>query len=71
MKMRVKYVINGSWRYVLQSKKWLFWKTIATFSTLENVEEFLNKLKKVDEFNKSLNESGIKITIPLRIINKI
>ena len=68
MKMRVKYVINGSWRYVLQTKNWLFWKTIAKFSTLENVEEFLNKLKKVDEFNESLNKSGIKIKIPVRVI---
>lgn len=61
MKMRVKYTLKGSWRYVLQSKKWIFWKTIAKFSTLENVEEFINKLKKVDDFNESLNKSGQKV----------
>ena len=70
MKMRVKYDINGTMRYVLQTKNWLFWKTIAKFSTLENVEEFLKKLKKVDDFNESLNESGIKFKIPVRVIYK-
>jgi hypothetical protein len=63
MKMRVKYVkIKGKgWYYVLQVKKWLFWKTIATFSTLENAEDFVNTLKKVDDFNESLNYSGQKV----------
>lgn len=61
MKLRVKYALNGSWRYVLQTKKWIFWKTIATFSPLENVEEFVKKLKKVDDFNESLNKSGQKV----------
>jgi hypothetical protein len=61
MKMRVKYALKGSWRYELQTKKWLFWKTIATFSTLENAEDFVNTLKKVDDFNESLNNSGQKV----------
>lgn len=61
MKMRVKYAQKGSWRYELQTKNWLFWKTIAKFSTLENVEEFIKKLKKVDEFNETLNNSGQKV----------
>lgn len=61
MKLRVKYALKGSWRYVLQIKKWIFWKTIATFPTLENVEEFVKNLKKVDDFNESLNKSGQKV----------
>lgn len=62
MKIRVKYVKqNGSWRYALQVKKWLFWKTIETFGFLDNVKDFLNILKKVDDFNESLNNSGQKV----------
>lgn len=59
MEKRIKYVkINGKgWYYVLQVKKWLFWKTINKFVKLEDVDEFLNKLKKVDDFNnKSLSK---------------
>ena len=42
---------------MLQVKKWLFWKTINKFVKLEDVDEFLNKLKKVDDFNnKSLSK---------------
>jgi hypothetical protein len=62
MKIRVKYVKqNDSWHYELQGKKWLFWKTINKFVKLEDVDEFLNKLKKVDDFNESLNNSGQKV----------
>lgn len=58
MEKRIKYVkINGVWYYVLQVKKWIFWKTINKFVKLEDAEEFLNKLKKVDDFNnKSFNK---------------
>lgn len=61
MKMRVKYDRKNSWHYKLQTKKWIFWKTIETFPTLEFVEEFVNKLKKVDDFNESLNKSEQKV----------
>lgn len=62
MKIRVKYVKqNDSWRYALQVKKWLFWKTIETFGFLDNAKDFLNILKKVDDFNETLNNSGQKV----------
>ncbi len=71
MKMRVKYTLNGSWHYVLQTKKWIFWKTIAKFPTLENVEEFIKKLKKLDDFNESLNKSEQKvIKLSARLISE-
>lgn len=69
--MRVKYIRYGvDWCYALQVKKLIFWKTIATFSTLENLEEFVKRLKRVDDFNrifgfdsKPLNEN--------RLLNKL
>ena len=52
--MRVKYVRHGAdWFYDLQIKRWIFWKTVERFVTLKRVEEFLDTLKEVDEFNRS------------------
>lgn len=60
MKMRVKYVRHGAdWRYELQVKKWLFWKTVDRFVTLKRVEEFLDTLKEVDEFNKRFDSNPL------------
>ena len=78
MKMRVKYVkISGVWSYVLQVKKLIFWKTIKRFMTLKQVEEFLNTLEKVDDFNRRFGfESkplSAKISIgidQIRLLNK-
>lgn len=56
MKIRIKYVKkNSGWRYAIQVKKWIFWKTIETYTTWLGVNEFLNTLKKIDDFNKELN----------------
>lgn len=68
MRMRIKYVKqNDSWRYALQIKKWLFWKTIETFGYLDNVNDFLNTLKKVDDFNsKSLSKLDVKVMTRLK-----
>jgi hypothetical protein len=68
MRMRIKYVKqNDSWRYALQIKKWLFWKTIETFVYLDNVNDFLNTLKKVDDFNsKSLSKLDVKVMTRLK-----
>jgi hypothetical protein len=60
MKIRVKYIkIGADWRYALQFKKWIFWKTIETFLYLDNVKEFLDKLKKVEEFNKRFDSNSL------------
>ena len=61
MKTRIKYIKTpkNGWLYAIQVKKWLFWKTIETYATIEGAERFLNILKEVDEFNcktKSLNK---------------
>lgn len=56
MKIRIKYIKKDSgWYYAIQVKKWIFWKTIETYATLEGASGFLNILKKIDDFNKKLN----------------
>ena len=60
METRIKYIKkNNAWYYAVQVKKWMFWKTLKLCSTWLEVEEFLNKMEKVDEFNsktKTLNK---------------
>lgn len=60
MERRIKYVYkkkNNSWYYVVQVKRWLFWKTIYTDSIFTNVQKFIDTLDQIDEFNtKSLNK---------------
>ena len=61
METRIKYIktMRNGWCYAIQVKKWIFWKTIETYTTFEGAERFLNILKDIDEFNdkaKSLNK---------------
>jgi hypothetical protein len=61
METRIKYIktTRHGWCYAIQVKKWIFWKTIEIYTTLEGAERFLNILKDIDEFNnktKSLNK---------------
>lgn len=57
---RIKYIKkNNGWYYVVQFKKWLFWKTIYTDSIFANVEKFIDTLAQIDDFNnktKTLNK---------------
>ena len=60
MKTRIKYIEkNYSWYYAVQTKKLLFWKTLKLCVTWLDVENFLNELEKIDDFNskaKTLNK---------------
>lgn len=61
MKIRIKYIKTNKngWCYAIQVKKWIFWKTIETYTSFEGAEGFLNTLKSIDDFNsktKSLNK---------------
>lgn len=61
METRIKYIktTKNGWCYAIQVKKWIFWKTIETYTTFEGAERFLNILKDIDSFNgktKSLNK---------------
>lgn len=61
METRIKYIKTNKngWCYAIQVKKWIFWKTIETYTTFEGAERFFNILKDVDNFNvkaKSLNK---------------
>ena len=61
METRIKYIKTNKhgWCYAIQVKKWIFWKTIETYTTFEGAERFLNRLEEVDDFNdktKSLNK---------------
>lgn len=61
METRIKYIKKekNGWCYAIQIKKWIFWKTIETYTTFEGAERFLNILKDIDEFNgktKPLNK---------------
>lgn len=61
METRIKYINkNGAdGYYVVQIKKWIFWKTIYTDVIFANVEKFIDTLAQIDEFNnkaKSLKE---------------
>jgi hypothetical protein len=52
METRIKYIKkNNSWYYAVQAKKWIFWKTLKLCITWLEVQEFLNEMEKVDEFN--------------------
>ena len=60
METRIKYINkNNAWYYAVQIKKWLFWKTIYTDTIFANVENFIDVLNQLDDFNnktKSLNK---------------
>lgn len=61
METRIKYIKNNNTEghYVVQVKKWLFWKTIYTNTIFANVENFIDTLAQIDELNsksKSLNK---------------
>lgn len=61
MKTRIKYIKTdkNGWLYAVQVKKWIFWKTLETYASIEGADRFLNTLKEIDDFNnkiKSLNK---------------
>ncbi len=62
METRIKYIKQntaGEGYYAVQVKKWLFWKTIYTNIVFANVENFIDTLAQIDEFNnrtKSYNK---------------
>lgn len=61
METRIKYIKKNPSEgyYVVQVKKWLFWKTIYTDAIFANITKFVNTLAQIDEFNnktKSYNE---------------
>jgi hypothetical protein len=60
METRIKYIKRkNSWYYAVQVKRWIFWKTLKLCFTWVEVENFLNTLKEIEEFNsktKSLNK---------------
>jgi hypothetical protein len=60
MKTRVKYIKKNSTEgyYVVQVKRWLFWKTIYTDTVFTNVEKFIDTLVKIDEFNNKAKSSS-------------
>lgn len=53
METRIKYIKkNGTdGHYVVQVKKWIFWKTIYTDAIFANIEKFIDTLAQIDEFN--------------------
>ena len=57
METRIKYIKKdkNGYCYAIQIKKWIFWKTIESYSTFEGAERFLNILKDIDEFNNKIN----------------
>lgn len=60
METRIKYIktTRNGWCYAIQVKKWIFWKTIETYTTFEGAERFLNTLKEIDEFNGKTKSSN-------------
>lgn len=57
METRVKYIKkNNSWYYAVQTKKWIFWKTLKLCSTWLDVEKFFDFLAKVEEYNDKNSE---------------
>lgn len=61
MKTRIKYIKKNTTEgyYVVQIKKWIFWKTIYSDTVFANVEKFIDTLGQIDEFNskaKTLKE---------------
>lgn len=63
METRIKYIktTRNGWCYAIQVKKWLFWKTIETYTTFEGAERFLNTLKEIDDFNSKKPKSANKV----------
>lgn len=53
METRIKYIKKNSTEgyYVVQVKKWIFWKTIYTDAIFANIEKFIDTLAQIDEFN--------------------
>ena len=60
METRIKYIktTNSGWVYVVQVKKWLFWKTIESYASFEGAERFLNTLKEISDFNSKAKSSN-------------
>lgn len=62
METRIKYTKKntaGEGYYIVQIKKWIFWKTVYADAIFANVEKFIDTLAQIDEFNnktKSLNK---------------
>lgn len=55
METRIKYIKkNNGWYYVVQVKKWIFWKTIYTDALFANIEKFIDTLTKIDDFNDKI-----------------
>lgn len=57
METRIKYIKKNATEgyYAVQIKQWLFWKTIYTNTIFANVENFIDTLSKIDEFNNKTN----------------
>ena len=57
METRIKYIKKNMYEgyYAVQVKKLIFWKTIYTDAIFANVEKFIDKLAKIDEFNSKIN----------------
>ena len=60
METRIKYIKTerNGWCYAIQIKKWIFWKTIETYTSFEGAERFLNTLKEIDDFNDKAKSSN-------------
>lgn len=62
METRIKYIKKntvGEGYFVVQVKKYIFWKTIYSNTIFANVEKFIDTLSQIDDFNsktKSLNK---------------
>ena len=60
METRIKYIktTRHGWCYAIQVKKWIFWKTIETYTTFEGAERFIDRLSQIDDFNSKTNSSN-------------
>lgn len=60
METRIKYIktTRHGWCYAIQVKKWIFWKTIEIYTTLEGAERFIDRLSQIDDFNSKTNSSN-------------
>ena len=60
METRIKYIKKNATEgyYVVQVKKWLFWKTIYTDAIFANITKFVNTLAQIDEFNNKTKSSN-------------
>lgn len=62
METRIKYIKkNNSWYYAVQTKKWIFWKTLKLCSTWIDVEKFFDFLEKVEDYNNKNGKSVNKV----------